>query len=432
MKKLIIVLLFLGLAEQGFAQKDFNQWSLETNLGFNKSMGPLTPGYYSPTLNVGHVDFGLRYMINEKFGLKGDIGLGSFREASGTPSFNTNYQRINIQSVLNFGRILNFESFTDKFNFLIHFGTGFGRMKFEGTNFQGGEDEYHYNILSGVTGQYKISHRVALTGDISVIYNGRQTYTFDGNEYNAPVQLQPSQPGVNPLVHAPGTWWTGTLGLNFYLGKNEEHADWYLRQEKYATKDELNSQINEIKDMLKDSDGDGIPDYLDKEPNTPAEARVNSSGQTMDSDGDGTPDHLDECPFIPGPSSTSGCPVEDVRDEVDYFRKALNDGYVNVYFAFNSKEPLKYSSTSVSYVANFMKRNPEVSIEIAGYADELGPEDYNMKLSESRAKSVFDMLVLSGITPTRLTYKGYGEDSSVDKSSPEARQLARRSSFTVQ
>ena len=78
-----------------------------------------------------------------------------------------------------------------------------------------------------------------------------------------------------------------------------------------------------------------------------------------------------------------------------------------------------------------MKKNPGVNVEIKGYADELGPEDYNMKLSERRAKSVYDLLVASGVDASRLSYKGYGEDTSVDKSSADARQMARRASFEV-
>lgn len=429
MKKQLITLVLLGLTNFVFAQNNFNHWSLETNAGFNKSMAPLTPGYLSPTLNVGHLDFGVRYMLNEKFGIKADGGFGSFSEFKDhSPEFNTNYFRVDFQGVANLGRIMHFESFTSNFGLLSHFGAGAGRLKYNNTVLNQGPD-YVYNFITGLTTQLKLGHRLALTGDISMIYNGRQTYTFDGNQYNAPEQ--PADPNSNPLVHAPGTWWTGTIGLNFYLGKNEEHADWFIAADKYATKEELATQINGIKDMLKDSDGDGIPDYLDKEPNTPADARVDSHGVTMDSDSDGTPDHLDKCPFLPGPSSTNGCPVEDVKEQLDFFKKAINDGYVNVYYSFDSSKPLAYSASAASYVANFLKRNPGVHVEIKGYADELGPEDYNMKLSERRAKAVYDILVASGVDASRLSYKGYGEDTSVDKSSPDARQLARRASFEV-
>ncbi|UZD20953.1 OmpA family protein [Algoriphagus halophytocola] len=429
MKKYLLCLAIAGLTQIGYAQTDYNRWSLETNAGFNKPMAPLTPGYLSPTLNIGHLDFGVRYMFNEHFGIKADGGFGSFSEAKDeSPEFTTNYFRANLQGVANLGRIMNFQSFTRTIGFLGHAGVGGGRLSFEQTILNT-QPDYMYNFIVGFTGQAKLGKRVALTGDISMIHNGRQTYTFDGNQYNA--EVQPIDPMSNPYVHAPGTWWTGTLGLNFYLGKHEAHADWYVAADKYATKEELATQINGIKDMLKDSDGDGVPDYLDKEPNTPAGARVDSAGMTMDSDGDGTPDHMDKCPFMPGPASTDGCHVEEVKEQLDFFKKAIKDGYVNVYYAFDSAKPLGYSASAANYVSNFLKKNPGVSVEVKGYADELGPEDYNMKLSERRAKAVYDLLVASGVDASRLSYKGYGEDTSVDKSSADARQMARRASFEI-
>ena len=90
-----------------------------------------------------------------------------------------------------------------------------------------------------------------------------------------------------------------------------------------------------------------------------------------------------------------------------------------------------FSASAVNYVSNFLKRNPGVNLEVKGYADELGPEDYNMKLSEKRAKAVYDLLIASGIDAGRLSFKGYGEDTSVDKSSADARQMARRASFEI-
>lgn len=429
MRYILLIWIILTFPKMVLAQNDFNKWSIEASIGPNKSMGPLTPGYLSPTLNLGHIDFGMRYMINDYFGIKGDLGFGSFSEAKGvSPIFKTNYGRINFQGVANLGKMMSLSSVSKRIGLLGHFGTGFGFLDFKNSKLAS-QAEYNYNFIGGLTAQYKLSERLALTGDISVIYNGRQTYTFDGNNYNDSVQ--PAGPNNPPFVHAPGTWWTGTLGIAFYLGKNETHADWYIEEDKYATKEELASSINEIKDMLKDSDGDGIPDYLDTEPNTPIGARVDSRGKTIDSDGDGLPDHMDKCPFVPGPTSTSGCPIQQVKEELDYFKKAINEGYVNVYYAFDSAKPLSYSSSSTSYVANFMKRNPNVNMEVKGYADELGSDDYNMKLSEKRAKAVYDILIASGVNASRLSYKGYGEDTSVDKSSADARQMARRASFEV-
>ncbi|MCH7408796.1 OmpA family protein [Belliella sp. DSM 111904] len=424
MKKLLLSTLMASALTLGVnAQDDYNKWSIEVNGGFNKAMTPLTPGFYSPTLNIGHADLGVRYMFNEKFGTKLDFGFGSFNEASSStsPSFSTNYWRANLQGVANLGRIMNFESFTRRLNLLGHFGAGVGAVNPQ-ENVNAGVNDMVYNFIGGFTAQVKLSERVALNADITRLMNGRQTTAFDG--------ASDITPTVNGFYGPSAQWWTGTLGLSFYLGSKSTHADWYVAADKYATKEELANQIGEIKDMLKDSDGDGVPDYLDKEPNTPAGARVDSHGRTLDSDGDGIPDHLDKCPFAPGPASNDGCPVEEVK-EVDYFKKAINEGYVNVYFAFDSAKPLGYSASSVSYVANFLKKNPSVNLEVKGYADELGPEDYNLKLSERRAKAVYDQLVAAGIDASRISYKGYGEDTSVDKKSADARQLARRTSFEV-
>ncbi len=423
MKKFILSTLLAGTLVYSSKAQEFNKWSLEVTTGLNKPMAPLTGGFYSPFLHFGHVDFGFRHMLNEKFGVKIDYGFGSFSEATNSASFQTKYYRFNVQGVTNLGRMMNFETFSRKFGMLFHAGVGGGVVNPEENLYNDFEDDV-YSLIFGLTPQIKLSNKLALVGDISTILNGRQSVSFDGESA--------IRPGIGNGFYGPSaTWWTGTLGINIYLGKQAEHADWFIAADKYATKEELATQINGIKDMLKDSDGDGVPDYLDKEPNTPPGARVSPSGITLDSDGDGTPDHLDKCPFEPGSAAKGGCPDDVHIPPIDYLKKAVNDGYVNVYYAFDSSKPLAYSISAANYVSNFLKRNPGVNVEIKGYADELGPEDYNIKLSERRAKAVYEILIASGVDASRLSYKGYGEDTSVDKSSTDARQMARRASFEV-
>ena len=436
-KYCLILLLYLGTSQLTLGQAEFNKWSIEVGGGFNRPLSRITPGYKAPVLNLGHADFGIRRMFTEKAGISIGVGVGNFDEASNTKNFSTNYFNSSISGVINWGKILSFESFAKRWTILSETGVGFGYLVSEdriasklnpGVILPDYDPDYVYSMTGKLRLLYSLSNRVSLQGSVSSTLNGRQRFTFDGNEFNQ--KGRPSAPEI-PFITAMGVWWTGTVGLNFYLGKSEKHADWYIAPDKYATKVELENAISGIKDMLKDSDGDGVPDYLDKEPNTPAGSRVGTNGITLDSDQDGTPDHLDKCPFVPGPSSTNGCPVEVIKNEVDYLKKAINDGYVNVYFAFDSSKPLAYSISASNYVSNFLKKNPGVKLEIKGYADELGSENYNMKLSEKRAKSVYDLLIASGIDSSRLSYKGYGEDTSVDKSSADARQMARRTSFEV-
>jgi OOP family OmpA-OmpF porin len=73
-----------------------------------------------------------------------------------------------------------------------------------------------------------------------------------------------------------------------------------------------------------DSDGDGVPDYLDKCPETPKGVKVDKDGCPVDSDGDGVPDYLDKCPETPAGVKVDkdGCPLDSDGDGVpDYLDK---------------------------------------------------------------------------------------------------------------
>ena len=62
-------------------------------------------------------------------------------------------------------------------------------------------------------------------------------------------------------------------------------------------------------------------------------------------------------------------------------------------------------------VANYMSANPSVKMKVVGYADrQTGTKNYNLKLSEKRAKTVYDLLVKKfGVPADRLTYVGLGD-----------------------
>lgn len=73
-----------------------------------------------------------------------------------------------------------------------------------------------------------------------------------------------------------------------------------------------------------DSDGDGVPDYLDKCPGTATGVQVGPNGCALDADGDGVPDSLDKCPGSPAgiPVGADGCPLDSDNDGVpDYLDK---------------------------------------------------------------------------------------------------------------
>ncbi len=111
----------------------------------------------------------------------------------------------------------------------------------------------------------------------------------------------------------------------------------------------------------------------------------------------------------------------------------------NIFFDFD-----KYSLRSESYleienVVELLKKYPNMVVELSGYTDNLGSDEYNQKLSENRAKAVFDVLVYKkGISAKRLNYVGYGESNPIapnenadGSDNPENRQLNRRTEFKI-
>lgn len=77
--------------------------------------------------------------------------------------------------------------------------------------------------------------------------------------------------------------------------------------------------------------------------------------------------------------------------------------------------------------ADYLRNNPQVTAEIYGHADSIGPSDYNMNLSKKRAQAVVNYLNAKGVTADRLTAKGFGESQpAAPNSTSEGRQKNRR------
>ncbi|MBL4879747.1 MAG: OmpA family protein, partial [Oleispira sp.] len=65
--------------------------------------------------------------------------------------------------------------------------------------------------------------------------------------------------------------------------------------------------------------------------------------------------------------------------------------------------------TSLSHVAAYMLKFPEIHIAVYAYTDASGTEQYNQLLSEKRAKTTMEYLMQLGVNTNKLTYKGFGE-----------------------
>jgi outer membrane protein OmpA-like peptidoglycan-associated protein len=173
-----------------------------------------------------------------------------------------------------------------------------------------------------------------------------------------------------------------------------------------------------------DSDKDGVLDDKDKCPNTPAGRKVNASGCEMDTDTDGIVDSLDKCPTIYA-KTADGCPAPVVEPAPVAPPKKLVLG--DVLFDTNEATLTADSVETLDKAAESLKEWGDVKVEVAGYTDSRGTDEYNQNLSVRRADAVRTYLIGKGIAADRLTAKGYGESNPVaDNDTDEGRSENRR------
>lgn len=99
----------------------------------------------------------------------------------------------------------------------------------------------------------------------------------------------------------------------------------------------------------------------------------------------------------------------------------------NITFETNSADLNVESYQELDKVVDLLNNNPEIKVEISAHTDDIGSSDYNLLLSEKRAKSVVDYLISHEISVNRLIFKGYGEDQPlVPNNSDINRALNRR------
>lgn len=431
------------------AQEAYNKWSLDLGLGASKvyrNPGKATSIYFP------HVGVGVRYMTNQYFGVRFQVGYDQFKSKSGVSAaneFKSNYFGFTGEGVLNIGRLLHFEDWTSRIGLLGHFGPG-GSFMVSKTPKKSRDMMLHLN--GGLTALVRATDRITITADASTNIHMLQNRAFD---------MRTSLAGQNHGFD--GGFLTGSLGVNIALGKNTKHADWIpndggLGDEVAA----LKARVDKIDADMKDDDKDGIANYLDEEKDTPEGTPVDSKGRKVESklgdmDSDGVKDEEDFCPTIAGSKSAQGCPDADGDGVADFIDACPNEKgtkenhgcakKANSEMGDASKLPAdvralqfdlgkatiknKYKKT-LDLLAKTMKSNPNFNLVISGHADPTGTEALNNQLSQERADAVKNYLVSKGVDASRLTTQGFGSTKPVASNDTEAgRAQNRRVDFGV-
>jgi len=174
-----------------------------------------------------------------------------------------------------------------------------------------------------------------------------------------------------------------------------------------------------------------------------------------DRDNDGIRDDLDACPDEPENynmfQDDDGCPdddrnasILDVDDPCRIDPEKCNRSRVivkktsivtlnSIEFEYDKAIIRPISFPTLDAVVQSLLDNPEINIvEIRGHTDERGDDNYNLDLSQRRAKSVLEYLIAHGVASDRLTSTGYGEKLPIDlRHNEEAWAKNRRVEFQI-
>lgn len=256
---------------------------------------------------------------------------------------------------------------------------------------------------------------------------------------------------INQGYGAPDLRVVGLFGL--YLPISDTDANSPEARQKLHAK---------IRESLKDSDGDGIPDDVDACPDEPEDHKEPDAGDgcpaPSDRDGDGIPDNVDKCPDKPedkdGVDDSDGCPEDDadqdgIPDAKDACPKEpgqadpdpkkngcpkfikLEGSTVRVlqqvHFATGSATILPDSFPMLTEIVKLLQATPGIKkMRVEGHTDNRGAAAMNLDLSKRRAASVAAWLTQHGVAGERLSSEGYGMTKPIDSNDTDAGRLANR------
>jgi outer membrane protein OmpA-like peptidoglycan-associated protein len=247
-----------------------------------------------------------------------------------------------------------------------------------------------------------------------------------------------------------------SINLNFHLGLKKRTEPLYWLNPMHHTYKKLSDMDPEAlaEDLFKDDDGDGVPNRLDKEPNTKKGCPVDTHGVALDSDHDGIIDCLDKEPFSPPgyPIDSNGVAIIPPNPCCDTTGNAEGlgvgpkhggnkGGNSNGNYDCSKMElpstifdedkyyldPQFYGN--LHQVAERMQMCPDMKLVVTGYDESRNDQKYNEQLAWNRANAAVDYLVEKyGISRDRFIVKYVGGKKAAS-GSPYERKMKNKVEF---
>lgn len=220
------------------------------------------------------------------------------------------------------------------------------------------------------------------------------------------------------------SYMTTTLGLNFKLvGKKKTEPATLLNPMHYTYAKLAEADPDRVlNELMKDSDGDGVPDLWDEEPDTPEGAPVDPKGRALDSDGDGIIDLYDLEPFSP-----PGYPVDEhgvsIRPEPETKGSVLAGAICNdvetlpsIHFAKDKYYISPEFYAHLHTVAEKLILCKDLRIVAIGTTDKDYTGNYNDQLSWNRVNAAVDYITENyGVDRSRFIVRFEGKENATGK-----------------
>jgi outer membrane protein OmpA-like peptidoglycan-associated protein len=227
-----------------------------------------------------------------------------------------------------------------------------------------------------------------------------------------------------------------SIRLNFNIGSKNNRSEplYWVNPMNAFMKDITELKARPVFDMT-DTDGDGVIDLLDKDPNTPPGTIVDTRGIELDSDSDGIPNAEDEEPYIPkgtkylkekeGNDYPTRKEVDEMIDKKvqESIAKEQRESQTNwflpiIHFNIDNHKVRFTDYGHLASVAQVLKSNPELKIVVTGFTDKTASEIYNLLLSFKRAEAAIEHLMkVHGLPRNRLVLQYSGEEKQLVPSS---------------
>lgn len=219
------------------------------------------------------------------------------------------------------------------------------------------------SFLGGIA--FKLGKRVNLALEDRITIT--KSDLLDGQQYQDPAPV---------LTRDFDTYNYLSLGLNFNLGKKSVEPLWWINPLDYAYSELNNPKHMKLpKPVLDDEDGDGITDQFDRCPGTPADVKVDAHGCPLDTDGDGVPDYKDKeliTPTYCQPVDADGvgkCPDPECCKNLDSMRSCMIGDLPSITFTSRGSTLSNDAKAMLATVASKLKNSPDCSIMVTGYPE---------------------------------------------------------------